>query len=355
MKKHQRLTTVKLRQRKPRKLLLLLSLRPPPKVETEAERKAREKKNAANVPQDDINFDLMGEFSGPISIGENEYEPLGLQVRYIGGGNFEAIQYTGGLPGQPTFAGNPISLAGRRSEDFVVLSGGPWAIFVEKSSCLVVDRRGNRIGNLERVSRQSPSMGAKPPEGAIVLFDGSNTNQFTGARMTDDGLLMEGALMKPMFTDFDLHLEFRTPYMPSFDGQQRGNSGCYLHGRYEVQILDSFALPPVFNGCSALYRQKSPDLNMSLPPLTWQTYDIKFRAPRWNSDGSKRQNARITVWHNGVKTQDNYDIVTKTGAGKVEEPNLLPTLFQNHSDPVRFRNMWIVDPALTEVAFPIWN
>lgn len=306
------------------------------------------------APKNDADYSLMGEFVGPISVGENKYSPLGLQIRPIGNGLFEALQYTGGLPGQKTFAKkDPLKLVGTRSGDLLILSGGPWAIFVEKDGCLIVDRKGNKVGRLERIKRGSPTMGAKAPAGATVLFDGSGTDQFTTARMTEDGLLMEGADTLPMFQDFNLHVEFRLPYMPNSEGQKRGNSGCYLQSRYEVQVLDSFATTPVFNGCSALYRFKSPDLNMCLPPLQWQTYDIKFTAPRWGADGTKLRNARITVWQNGVKTQDDVELPNKTGAGKVEEPTLLPIRFQNHSDPVRFRNIWIVDRGLVSTGFPV--
>lgn len=307
------------------------------------------------APKNDADYSLMGEFVGPISVGENKYAPLGLQIRPIGNGLFEALQYTGGLPGQKTFAKkDPLKLVGTRSGDLLILSGGPWAIFVEKDGCLIVDRKGNKVGRLERIKRGSPTMGAKAPAGATVLFDGSGTDQFTSARMTEDGLLMEGADTLPMFQDFNLHVEFRLPYMPNSEGQKRGNSGCYLQSRYEVQVLDSFATTPVFNGCSALYRFKSPDLNMCLPPLQWQTYDIKFTAPRWGADGKKIRNARITVWQNGVKTQDDVELPNKTGAGKVEEPTLLPIRFQNHSDPVRFRNIWIVDRGLVSTGFPVY-
>jgi hypothetical protein len=306
------------------------------------------------APTDDADFSLLGEFVGPITVAENQYEPLGLQIRPIGNGSFEALQFIGGLPGQEGFKQDALQLIGRRAGDLLVLSGGQWAIFVEMDRCLIVDRSGKRIGQLERISRGSPTIGAKAPEGAVVLFDGTNVDQFVGGEMTADGLLKAGADMKPMFQDFDMHVEFRLPYMPNSDGQQRGNSGCYLQSRYEVQVLDSFAQLPQFNGCSSLYRTKSPDLNMCFPPLVWQSYDISFTAPRWNSDGSKLRNARITVWHNGVKTQDNFEIPNKTGAGQPEEPKLLPTKLQNHSDPVVFRNIWLIDRGLTPgIAFPV--
>lgn len=304
------------------------------------------------VPSEDLQYSLMGEFVGPIKKGDG-YEPLGLQIRPVGDTRVEAIQYEGGLPGQSSFTGKATQLIGHRNEDLVVLSGGQWAIFVENDKCLILDRQGQKVGQLDRVQRSSPSMGAKPPAGATVLFDGSNTDQFTGGRMTDDGLLMEGADVIPMFRDFNLHVEFRLPYMPNSLDQKRGNSGCYLQSRYEVQVLDSFATPPVFNGCSALYRQKAPDLNMCYPPLQWQTYDIQFTAARWAADGTRLAKARITVWHNGVKTHDDVEIKNKTGAGKPEAPSQLPIRFQNHSDPVRYRNIWIVDRGLASGEFPV--
>ncbi len=307
-------------------------------------------------PKDDLDYELMGEFVGVVSLTENNYEPLGLQIRPLGPNNFEALQFIGGLPGQEGFKNKSLQLVGRRHQQHLVLSGGPWAIIVHQKHCLIIDENGKSVGKLERIQRGSPTMGARPPKGALVLFDGKNTDQFINGKMTPDGLLMAGTDIKPMFQDFNLHLEFRLPYMPNSDDQQRGNSGCYIQSRYEVQILDSFAQVPKFNGASSLYRTKSPDLNMCFPPLVWQTYDIKFTAPRWAADGTKIQNARITVWHNGVKTQDNYEIPNKTGAGKQEEPSLLPIKLQDHSDPVVYRNIWIIDRGLTDgITFPVMS
>ena len=300
-------------------------------------------------------FKLVGEFVGPIESGENQYEPLALQIRCNGGDEFEAVCFRGGLPGQKGHRPEMLKLVGRRNGDMLVLSGGPWAVFVRKTNCVIVDSSGKTVGRLDRVVRQSPTLGAQPPEGAMVIFDGSNVEQFADAKMTKEGLLKEGALIKPMFQDFNFHAEFRIPYMPLAQGQQRGNSGFYLQSRYECQVLDSFALEPVFNGLGALYRQKKPLLNMAFPPLVWQTYDIQFTAPRWAADGTKIRNAQITSWVNGVKVQDNVALPNKTGAGQPEGPNLLPTLIQNHGDPVRFRNIWIVDRGLATGDFPVTN
>ena len=305
------------------------------------------------APDDD--YLLLGEFRGPISLEPNKYQPLALQVRPTGGGNFQAIQYEGGLPGEGPLKGQPVNFIGRRSGDFLVLSGGPWIVIVETDHCLVLDRHGKQIGRLERVERVSPTMGAQPPKDAVILFDGTSTDHFTKAAMTPDGLLMQGADVKPLFQDFNLHLEFLLPYMPAARGQGRANSGVYLQSRYEVQVLDSFGEEPVFDGCGALYRFRKPDLNMCLPPLKWQTYDIIFTAPRWASGGVKIRNARVTVWLNGVKVHNNVELDGKTGSGSPEEPLLLPMRFQDHGNPVRFRNIWLIDRGLaTDGRFPVY-
>lgn len=306
-----------------------------------------------SAPENDANFPLMGEFLGDIKIDGDTVRPLGLQIRHVGHGSFEALSFLGGLPGQEGHESKPMRMIGQRSEDFVVLSGGPWAIFVEKEHCLLLNRKGEQVGKLARTHRVSPTLGAQAPEGATVLFDGTNVDQFSNAQISEDGLLMEGADIKPMFQDFNLHVEFKIPYMPQADGQSRGNSGLYLQSRYECQVLDSFATEPVFDGLGALYRFKVPDFNMALPPLTWQTYDVHFTAPRWAADGTKIRDARITSWVNGVKVQDDVALPNKTGAGKQEEPLLLPIRIQNHGDPVRFRNIWIVDRGLASGEFPV--
>ena len=313
--------------------------------------KANEKGPAyTKIPKGDLNFPLMGEFAGQLTGGT---QTLALQIRTIGTDRFDALAYYGGLPGQSGHQPEPIHFIGMRSGEMVVLSGGPWAIFVEKDLCKIVDREGNKVGELKRVVRSSPTLYAPAPKLATVLFNGKNTDQFTKAEMTPDGLLMQGADSSPMFQDFDLHIEFRLPYMPVADDQNRANSGLYLQSRYECQVLDSFATQPKINGCGALYRFKKPDVNMCLPPLTWQTYDVSFTAPRWAAGGTKIRNAFITSWVNGIKVQDNVELPNKTGAGKVEAPTLLPIRFQDHGDPVRFRNAWVVDRGLTSVQFPV--
>jgi hypothetical protein len=306
--------------------------------------------------QADEDYVLLGEYVGPVELtAERTYQRVGLQVRAIGDGNYEALQSLGGLPGEAEYDADVVSLFGKRLGEYLILSGGPYAVIVHSDHCIVIDEKGDRIGRLERVMRESPTMGAPAPAEATVLFDGTNVDQFATGQMTEDGLLMQGAEVKPMFQDFNMHVEFRLPHKPLGREQDRCNSGFYLQRRYELQVLDSFATTPVFNGCGALYRYQTPDLNMCLPPLQWQTYDVIFTAPRWASDGTKTRNARITVWHNGVKIQDDLELKNKTGAGQPEGSDLLPILIQDHGNPIRFRNFWIVDRGLTPIVdFPVY-
>ncbi len=284
-------------------------------------------------PEDDPNYSLMGEFVGEINAGEEgEKKLIGLQIRPVGNNEFDAVvvprrvAWTRRAPRRTGSHDRPSLRRLRHS------LGRALRDHRRTRRLPAAGSERKQVGRLERIERTSPTLGALPPKDAIVLFDGTNLDQFTNAQMTEDGLLMQGADLKPMFQDFNLHVEFRFPYMPQADGQARGNSGLYLQSRYECQILDSFALEPLFNGLGSLYRFKAPDLNMGLPPLVWQTYDVQFTAPRWAADGSKIRDAHITSWVNGVKVQDNVALPNKTGAGKQEEPLLLPT---RHSRPRR--------------------
>lgn len=148
---------------------------------------------------------------------------------------------------------------------------------------------------------------------------------------------------KAVFGDHQLHLEFRSPFMPEARGQGRGNSGVYLQGRYEVQILDSYGLEGLDNECGGIYRVARPRVNMCAPPLQWQTYDMDFRAPRFDAQGNKTANARITVSHNGVIIHENLEIPGQTGGGEAsnfDKPG--PLLLQDHGNPVQFRNIWVL-------------
>ena len=172
---------------------------------------------------------------------------------------------------------------------------------IENGRAQFFDLSGTPAGTLAKKERISPTAGATPPAGAIVLFDErvKSLEHFNGAKLTKEGYLHSGLLTKMKVGDFRLHLEFRTPYMPYARGQARANSGVYIQQRYELQILDSFGLKGEFNECGALYRQQTPEFNMCYPPLSWQTYDLYFTAARF-ADGKKtapRADHRVSQRH----------------------------------------------------------
>ena len=300
-----------------------------------------------DIDKVDEDFQYQGEYLGACLI-DNYCVRLGLQVVANGNGKFSAVAYRGGLPGYGwPVGGDRWKFAGTREEKVLTLTGDAIQIKIA-SGCakfVAVGDYDRNLGSANKVHRQSGTLGACPPCNATVLFNGSSTELFKNGQMTEDGLLKEGTETRDAYGDFRLHLEFRLPYMPTAQGQARANSGVYIQSRYEVQVLDSFGLDGEFNEAGALYRERKPDLNMCLPPLTWQTYDIWFKAARFDADGKKIGNARFTVWLNGVPVQSDIELPTPTGAGKRvgESPKPLPTKLQNHSNPVRFRNIWLVD------------
>ncbi len=146
------------------------------------------------------------------------------------------------------------------------------------------------------------------------------------------------------FWNYQLHLEFRSPFMPDFTGQSRGNSGLYQLCRYEVQVLDSYGLEGKDNECGGIYKISRPLVNMCAPPMQWQTYDITFKAPKFNKKGKKMANARITVVHNGVVIHDNLELPFPTGGAFIPDETIPAGLFlQDHGDPVQYRNIWLID------------
>lgn len=297
-----------------------------------------------DLRQVDAEFAFQGEFCGSaVMILEGTWHPVGLQVAARGDGKFDGIYYQGGLPGggwdhQPTL---PVS--GQLEGNVLVLNGERLRISVSPDCASLYDAWGNVVGQLPRVNRASSTLGALPPYGARILFDGTSTEQWKGAKVTPEGYLEVGAETIQPVGDFSLHAEFRTPYMPYARGQGRGNSGFYIQRRYEVQVLDSFAQVPRKDDCAALYKTKAADVNLCFPPLSWQTYDIWFTAARFDEQGRKVSDARITVRQNGITVQDHVAIPHKTGAGKPEGPDPLPLLLQNHNNPVVFRNIWVID------------
>ena len=309
------------------------------------------KKGVTELAQVDADFHIQGEYSGNVTFADGWCRPVGLQVVALGDGKFDALWYRGGLPGNGYDGSTRLKLSGQRAGDKVVLVGDGQTIELQRGyAAAVKNSTGFIIGNLSPMHRYSLTAGAAPPANAIVLFDGKHTDRLKNAKVTPDGLLEIGCETLDPVQNFTLHAEFRTPYMPYAKGQARGNSGFYLQKRYEVQVLDSFGLELQFNDCASLYRFKAPDLNMSFPPLSWQTYDIDFTAPKFDADGKRTTKGRITVRHNGIVVHNNLELENKTGGGSPEGPNPLPILFQNHGNAVHFRNVWLIDKDATPSA-----
>jgi len=203
------------------------------------------------------------------------------------------------------------------------------------------------LGGVLRAADDVLKPGAEKPKDALVLFDGADVSHWDST----DWPIEDGAMVskkhdistKDKFTDYQLHLEFNEPMLgPEFKSQDRGNSGVYQQGRYELQVLDSYHNETYPDGaCAAIYGIKAPLKNAAKPPGEWQTYDITFHAAKYK-DGKKVENARITVYWNGELVQDNTEIPHPTGGGDPETDAAGPIRLQFHNHAVRFKNIWIV-------------
>lgn len=202
---------------------------------------------------------------------------------------------------------------------------------------------------------KSPTLGKRPPAGAVVLLAFEPGKAPSLAKWNNktwqaspDGYMVKGSGSQytvDKLGDMHLHLEFNIP--PGEGGKRSksgGNSGIYIMDRYEIQIFNSYGGPPKSSGCGAVYRRIAPKVNASLPAGQWQTFDIAFRAPRFDASGKKVKAARVTLLHNGVKVHDDVEIVpTGQASNKVELPeNRLQ--IQDHGCPVKFRNIWYAKP-----------
>ena len=272
--------------------------------------------------------------------GEYSNESYGAQVVARGNGRFFAVLHEGGLPGAGAKPGVPTTATGRDDGETVPFTGDFDGTL--KDGTLRVQTARGESAVLRRIDRESPTLGAAPPAGAVVLFGGESLAAFDEAKLDPRGFLAAGARTRDRFGSFTLHLEFRTPFMPDARGQFRGNSGVYLQDRYEIQVLDSFGLGSETNECGAIYEQHAPDKNVSFPPLAWQTYDIDFQAARFDESGAKTADAVVSLRHNGVLVQDHVALSGPTGRGQPESPEPGPLELQDHWNPVVYRNVWLV-------------
>jgi hypothetical protein len=315
--------------------------------------RAADQPAVTSLEEADGDYPFQGEYYGTLArTGGGPWETIGLQIAAQGAGDYIAREYPGGLPGLGWRGEVPTLLRGRREPDRLRIFGGDMAFIVADNLAWRIDENQEIHSWIQKVNRISPTLGMSPPTGAMVLFNGGSTESLVNAQLTADKLLKAGFSSRDTFQDYFLHVEFQCPYMPCARGQARGNSGVYLQSRYEIQILDSFALNGDSNECGGIYNFRRPDVNMCLPPLAWQTYDIDYRDARWTVAGScpgcppraseKTEDAMVNVWQNGYPIHEQIAIPHPTGHGQPESPNLLPIVFQQHGSPVRFRNIWLV-------------
>ena len=314
-----------------------------------------------------VDFRIQGEYLGEQSCGCE----LAAQVIALGGGQFQAVLYPLGLPGGEwdgtdrtvlasklqgskavfeTATGNRRYLAGP-SNQFSATSQFPpkghktGTATIENGKITGV--YGKKKFVLNRIERKAPTLGVKPPKGAVVLFDGRNKDEWQGGRVDAKTKLLNtdgrDIKTKRSFQNYHMHVEFLLPFKPGARGQGRGNSGFYQVDHYEVQILDSFGLEGKHNECGGIYSKLDSKVNGCLPPLQWQTYDVDFTNAVMK-DGKKVKNARITVKLNGIVIHDNVEITGKTGGSRrAPEGTPGPIKLQGHGNPLQFRNVWIVE------------
>ncbi len=201
------------------------------------------------------------------------------------------------------------------------------------------------------------SDGANAPSDAVVLFDGTDLSKWSGEHGDAQWKVQDGYMevvpktgqiqTKQDFGDFQLHLEFCEPTPPHGHSQDRGNSGVFLHGLYEIQVLDCYDNPTYPDGqTAAIYGQTPPMVNACRKPGEWQTYDIIFEGPRFDDNKMLKDAARVTVIHNGCVVQNHQAILGPTGHRTLakytgKEPERGPIALQDHGNRVRFRNIWI--------------
>jgi len=298
----------------------------------------------------DPDFSIQGEYLGEFQRDDGTKEKVGAQVIARGGGKLEVVGLPGGLPGAGWKRGDRTYRTQGELKDgtltFKTDEGDTMQLKFADAAMTLLNAEGKKLFTQKRVERKSPTLGAKPPKGALVVFDGTSLDMFEPSaelpkHLTEQKTVFGDVTTKPLPENYKLHLEFRLSWMPRAEGQGRSNSGVYIHNCYELQVLDSFGLEGKDNECGGFYQQKAPDVNMCLPPLVWQTYDIDFTAPKFEGD-KKVANARITVRHNGVVIHDKLDLPRLTPGGKPSEgPGPRGIHLQGHGNQVQYRNIWL--------------
>lgn len=302
-------------------------------------------------------YKVQGEYVGAYST--DEKQKIGAQVVALGFGNFRLVLLNGGLPGDGWDGKAPVELEGKTDAGKTAFASKKSAMTASIGNDLLTGGEDKKNFELKKTVRKSLTLEAKAPPGAVVLFDGKNMDAWENGTMDERKLIKAstqkgtghtvGPFTKQKFTDFTMHVEFVMPFTPSARGQGRGNSGVYLQNRYEIQVLDSFGLrhgktSVVGDTCGEIYKKIAPSVNMTFPPLSWQTYDVEYSAAKFDSKGAKTQNAIVSLRHNGVLTIDKQEITGTTGPlGDKDVSTAGAIMLQDHGYPVFYRNVWLVE------------
>ncbi|MBP90553.1 MAG: hypothetical protein CMJ64_28230 [Planctomycetaceae bacterium] len=312
-------------------------------------------------------FQIQGEYVGKVG-GELS---IGIQVIALGNYEFEGVLNVGGLPSAGWDESTVYHLKGKTADSRTSFHG----VHGERLKFLNANFSGsvedgvfsgeaqmfqNHLDDvtfrLDKVLRKSPTLGSRPPfdSGAIILFDGTNVDEWQKGRLVEDRLLDVGTTSKRDFGSVRIHMEFCCPFMPTARGMQRGNSGIYVKHEWEVQIVDSFGWHDEnrkferlskFGRCGGIHEMIGPRINMSYPPLSWQTYDIEFTSAKFDAANKRVAPAMMTVRHNGVVIHDKYvlpPVPPGRDASQSKEGQRGPIFLQDHGNPVRFRNIWVI-------------
>ncbi len=317
------------------------------------------------APED---FALMGDWEGqwidPKSGHERRHPHMAAQLLYVDQGKCR-VRF---LPALNLRAAPYLEVDADIRPDGIAIDQDGWSVTFRDDRCQGTGKLQGRDTQFElkKTVRLSPTLGLKPPPGAVGLFDGSSFDGW----MHDEGdpgtwrILTDGSMesvskkweggkqqggnlggtivTNRQFHDARIHIEFRYDVGPGKSGQGRGNSGILLRGLTEVQILNSYGLEGYWNECGALYKLAPPKVNAAAPPLQWQTYDIDLVLPKYDPrTGKKMANARISVRHNGHAIHSNTELPSDS-----KEPFAMA--LQDHGSATQFRNIWIAEAGQEE-------